>query len=187
MNIFWLSAEEAKQIETIGKSCISKTVNEDSVFEYRIAKIREQIIKALDFYGWVIINGLNGDPEHTIRGLAIVVGTLGVTVDEIDAGPLVMDITPEDFFNDKISSRSNTAFDIHTDLAYVNEPPELITVVCVQPDVHGNGRTIISDLWSCIEEFSPETLDILMSPIYSFIAPPRCSDGVLDPKQAWWG
>ncbi|HEX6912778.1 MAG TPA: TauD/TfdA family dioxygenase [Longimicrobium sp.] len=147
-----------------------------------LREIAGRITGEVDRCGWAVVEGLSGEPESTLLGLASLAGTVGVPIDEVDAGPLIMDIRAERPAGPdvEVSSRSATPFDLHTDLSYVETPPDLITVLCLQPDDNGQGLTLIADVWDALPHLSAQEVEELSTPQFTFAVPPRCRGGVLD-------
>ena len=177
-----LSKQAAHILEAVGAEARAFIGAHRSSSSEELRQLRKELLSEIDCRGWVVVQSLRGEPEKMLLGLASLVGTVGIPVDELDAGPLVMDIKPEEptELGMEISSRSATAFDFHTDLSYVQTPPDRITNLCIQPDINGKGRTIISDVRDCLFELSKRTVEELTAPRFTFIVPPRCRGGVLD-------
>jgi alpha-ketoglutarate-dependent taurine dioxygenase len=182
MRTIVFSKQTALSLETLGAQGGALREAQTLKSSSELRRLKDDLVDELHHLGWVVMRGLVGEPDLVLLGLASLVGTVGVPVPELDAGPLIMDITPEKpiDLHVEISSRSATAFDLHTDLSYVERPPDFISVLCLQPDVEGKGRTIFSDLRSCVGKLSKNTLQELLAPQFTFIVPPRCRGGTQD-------
>src|SRR5262245_46149501 len=104
MRTAFISSELACILGMIGDALIK---GHQCDLSEELHQLKNNLLHEINCHGLVIVEGLKGEPEKTLLALASLVGTIGIPVDEIDAGPLIMDIKPE--FKNEISSRSASA------------------------------------------------------------------------------
>lgn len=145
-------------------------------FPPELLALKEQALDQIDRTGLTVINNLTGDPDALLVDLMLLVGQ---PIQDKNAGPIVMDLKPikHEMTVETTSFYSWNEFSYHTDLSYVEEPPDFIAVYCVQPDHKGGGGSIFSDLRVSAESLSEETIHELQKPNFTFRAPPHYKGG----------
>jgi L-asparagine oxygenase len=100
------------------------------------------------------------------------------------AGEMVMDIKPiqHEMTVATTSYYSWNNFDYHTDLQYVDNPPDFIAILCVTPDAHGEGRSIFADIRATVNDLDAVTLAELQQPHFIFQAPQHYQGGLVARK-----
>ncbi len=146
-----------------------------------LAALRQEILERLDRDGLIVIDGFSGEPDLALVSLMSLIGR--PWRDE-RAGPMVMDIKPikHEMSVDTTSYYSWNNFDYHTDLQYVDDPPDYIAILCVTPDARGEGRSIFADIRAAAGGLSAEALAELQQPRFAFKAPPHYRGGLVARK-----
>ena len=150
-------------------------------FPPELLALRDKILAVIDREGLVVISGFTGDYDPVMVYLMSLVGT--PWRDE-KAGPMVMDIKPikHEMSVETTSYYSWNNFDYHTDLQYIDEPPDFIAIICVTPDANGEGRSIFADIRAAVRDLSPQTLAELQKPNFIFKAPLHYKGGLVARK-----
>jgi len=143
--------------------------------------LRRNILEVVDRDGLIVINNFSGDHDAV---LVYLMSLIGVPWRDEKAGPMVMDIKPvqHEMSVNTTSYYSWNNFDYHTDLQYIDHPPDFIAIICVTPDVKGEGRSIFADVQAAVQELSPATLEALQQPNFIFKAPPHYQGGLVARK-----
>ena len=150
-------------------------------FTPELLELRRQTLKVVDREGLVVLSKFSGDHDQV---LVYLMSLIGVPWRDQNAGPMVMDIKPvqHQMSVETTSYYSWNNFDYHTDLQYVDDPPDFIAVLCVTPDAHGEGRSIFADIRAAAKDLSPQTLRELQKPNFIFKAPPHYKGGLVAHK-----
>jgi L-asparagine oxygenase len=150
-------------------------------FPPELLELRRQILDVVDREGLVVVGQLGGEPGKVLVYLMSLIGT--PWRDE-NAGPMVMDLKPvkHAMSVETTSYYSWNDFDYHTDLQYVDDPPDFIAVLCVTPDARGEGRSIFADVRAVVPDLRPSTLAELQQPSFVFKAPPHYRGGLVARK-----
>jgi L-asparagine oxygenase len=135
-----------------------------------LLSLQQAVLDRLDHEGLVIIENLPDGRNETLAALMLL---LGRPVHEAKAGPMIMDIKPvrHDPATQATSYYTWNDFDYHTDLSFADTPPDLIAVLCVQPDARREGLSLFSDARSCLAGLSAPALQELQQPQFTFSAP----------------
>jgi L-asparagine oxygenase len=150
-------------------------------FPDELAELRRQILDIVDREGLIVIGNFTGDHDQV---LVYLMSLIGVPYRDDRAGPMVMDIKPikHEMSVETTSYYSWNNFDYHTDLQYVDAPPDFIAIICVRPDARGEGRSIFSDVRAAVRDLSPQIVAELQKPNFLFKAPPHFRGGLLARK-----
>jgi L-asparagine oxygenase len=86
---------------------------------------------------------------------------------------MIMDLkpAPHDASLNTTSYYSWNNFDFHTDLSFAAEPPDLVAMLCVQPDARREGLSLLADARACLPGLSGSILAELQRPQFTFSAP----------------
>lgn len=165
-----LLAEHATQIQDINEPPAI------TAFPAELTTWRQAVLDVIDREGLVVLHNFTGDHDRVMTYLMLLLGT---PYRDAKAGPMVMDIKPikHEMTVETTSYYSWNNFDYHTDLAYIDEPPDFIAIICVQPDANGEGRSIFADIRAAVADLAPETLAELQKPNFIFKAPPHYQGG----------
>ncbi|MBA3532095.1 MAG: TauD/TfdA family dioxygenase [Ardenticatenales bacterium] len=149
---------------------------QDVAFPQELLALGERILEQIDRTGLSIVYDLVGDLDAVLFALMRLVGQ---PIQDEKAGPMIMDLKPvrHEMSVETTSYYSWNEFDYHTDLSYVDEPPDFIAVLCVQPDPNGEGESIFSDVRVSAPALSPEAISALQEPHFTFRAPPHYKGG----------
>jgi len=147
-------------------------------FPAELMALRRQILEIVDREGLVVISNFTGEYDPV---MVYLMSLLGIPWRDEKAGAMVMDLKPvkHEMSVDTTSYYSWNNFDYHTDLQYVDDPPDFIAVICVTPDAKGEGRSIFADIQAAVESLKPETLAALQKPNFIFKAPPHYRGGLV--------
>ncbi|HEY4579656.1 MAG TPA: TauD/TfdA family dioxygenase [Candidatus Acidoferrales bacterium] len=153
----------------------------DLAFPPELLELRGQILDVIDRDGLVVIGNFTGDYDQV---MVYLMSLIGAPWRDEKAGPMVMDIKPikHEMSVETTSYYSWNNFDYHTDLQYVDDPPDFIAIICVTPDAHGEGRSIFADIRAAVQDLSPQALAELEKPNFSFKAPPHYKGGLVARK-----
>lgn len=145
-------------------------------FPPELMELRRQILSLVDRDGLLVISDFGGDPDPV---MVCFMSLIGRPWRDEKAGPMVMDLKPirHEMSVETTSYYSWNNFDYHTDLQYVDDPPDFIAVICVNPDARGEGRSIFADIRAVLPDLSPEALAELQKPNFIFKAPPHYRGG----------
>jgi GNAT superfamily N-acetyltransferase len=143
--------------------------------------LRRQILDRVDRDGLIVVSNFSGDPDPV---MVYFMSLIGAPWRDEKAGAMVMDLKPvkHDMSVETTSYYSWNNFDYHTDLQYVDDPPDFIAVICVTPDANGEGRSIFADIRAAARDLSPDTLAELQKPNFIFKAPPHYRGGLVARK-----
>ncbi len=150
-------------------------------FPPELLTLRREILDIVDREGLIVIRDFTGDYD---RVLVYLMALVGQPYRDENAGPMVMDLKPvkHEMSVETTSYYSWNNFDYHTDLQYVDEPPDFIAVLCVTPDARGEGRSIFADVRAAARELHSDTLAELQAPHFIFKAPPHYKGGLVARK-----
>jgi len=175
---FPLSPEQSELIARHAQAVtdINRPVH-DLEFPLELLSVRHQILDVVDREGLIVLRHFTGDHDQVMVTL---MSLIGVPWRDDKAGPMVMDIKPirHEMSVETTSYYSWNNFDYHTDLQYVDDPPDFIGIICVTPDAHGEGRSIFADIRAAVQDLSPQTLAELQKPNFIFKAPPHYQGGL---------
>jgi L-asparagine oxygenase len=171
-----LTSAEASGLRDFVTNLRIASPQQDAALPALMRSLVDEIHRCIDAEGVCILEGLPIANDEITFALMALVGKPGADADEEDAGPLIMDLKPmpRDDTQKVTSYYTWNEFDFHTDLAYVDTPPDYITVVCVQPDPEGLGLSLFADIEDCIQTMPQSAIERLQQPLYSIAAPPRC-------------
>jgi L-asparagine oxygenase len=150
-------------------------------FPLELIELRREILEQVDRDGLVVVGNFSGDPDPV---MVTFMSLIGAPWRDEKAGAMVMDLKPvkHDMSVETTSYYSWNNFDYHTDLQYVDDPPDFIAVVCVTPDASGEGRSIFADIREAARDLSPQALAELQKPNFIFKAPPHYRGGLVARK-----
>jgi len=153
----------------------------DLAFPPELLELRGQILDVIDHDGLVVISHFTGDYDQV---MVYLMSLIGAPWRDEKAGPMVMDIKPirHEMSVETTSYYSWNNFDYHTDLQYVDDPPDFIVIICVTPDARGEGRSIFADVRAAVNDLSPPALAELQKPNFIFKAPPHYKGGLVARK-----
>jgi L-asparagine oxygenase len=171
------------QSELLAQHAASVSLDQPPPTEYppELIELRRHVLAAIDADGVVVIRNFSGDPD---RVLFYLMALIGVPYRDERAGPMVMDLKPiqHEMSVETTSYYSWNNFDYHTDLQYVDAPPDFIAVLCVTPDARGEGRSIFADIRAAARDLSPQALAELQKSHFIFKAPPHYKGGLVAHK-----
>lgn len=108
----------------------------------------------------------------TPNNLLLTIGSLiGNMIHYPHEGSIVMDIKPQKTNNTKPSYKTSTEFQLHTDMSYIENPPDIVGLYMINSDIRNEARCLIADTLSTINSLSKSTLQELRKPQYTFEAP----------------
>jgi L-asparagine oxygenase len=157
------------------------TIPTNLSFPPELVELRKQISDIIDRDGLIVISNFSGDYDQVMIYL---MSLIGAPWRDERAGAMVMDIKPikHEMSVETTSYYSWNNFDYHTDLQYVDDPPDYIAIICVTPDANGEGRSIFSDIRAAVQDLSPQAVAELQQPNFIFKAPPHYKGGLVARK-----
>lgn len=146
------------------------------------------LLETLAATGIALIRNLDPSSPEVILGVANLIGTLDLGIDEELAGPTVMDLRVREsrIGADKITPEEKPAyftsnfFPLHTDVSYVPTPPEFMLLHCAHPDPGGGGVTLLADCDEAAALISAQDRAMLSQQVFKFLYPPNCPVGESD-------
>ena len=153
----------------------------DLTFPPELLALRGQILDIVDREGLIVISDFTGDYNQV---MVYLMSLIGQPWRDEKAGDMVMDIKPvkHDMSMNTTSYYSWNNFDYHTDLQYIDNPPDFIAIICVTPDAQGEGRSIFADIRATVKDLDAQTLAELQKPDFIFKAPPHYQGGLVARK-----
>lgn len=145
-----------------------------------IAEIAEQIAT----HGYALCHQLPCISGCQLLDFTSRIGSHDLGIDEELSGPPIMHLrfdAAKAARRDRPAYFSNEAFPLHTDLAYVVNPPRYLFTLCVQPDPQGGGVTLLSDCSHAWQDLPPEHKRQLEKPQFKFRNPPNTPPGATEP------
>ena len=140
----------------------------------------DHINEEINRHGYALCRRLPCISESWLLDFASRIGSLDLCIPGELSGPPVMHL----MFNeakapqrDRPAYFSNEAFPLHSDLAYVFNPPRYLFTLCLQPDRNGGGLTILSDCTQAWQALSLEHKRQLEEPQFQFRNPPNTPPG----------
>ncbi len=147
-------------------------------FPAELLELRQQVLDIVDREGLIVLQNFTGDYDPVMVYFMSLVGQLW---HDEKAGPMVMDIKPikHEMSVETTSYYSWNNFDYHTDLQYLDAPPDFIAIICVTPDARGEGRSTFADVRATLSDLRPKTVAELQQPHFIFKAPPHYQGGLI--------
>lgn len=147
-------------------------------FPAELLELRQQILEVVDREGLLVLQNFTGDYDPV---MVYFMSLVGQPWRDEKAGPMVMDIKPiqHEMSVETTSYYSWNNFDYHTDLQYLDAPPDFIAIICVTPDARGEGRSTFADIRAAIHDLRPEAVAELQHSHFIFKAPPHYKGGLI--------
>ena len=131
------SVELAKHVLATKGYCHIQLMNSDGAREVTISEF---------YQSWV---SLIGNPIRVFNRLDGIWRTIGVRLDKHPNSSGGIGESP-----------------LHIDFVNSTMPPDVVCLLCVEPDPYGGGESLVSNYSSIVDELTPEDISILSRPIY---------------------
>lgn len=147
-------------------------------FPAELLELQKQILEIVDREGLLVLQNFTGDYDPV---MVYFMSLVGQPWRDEKAGAMVMDIKPikHEMSVETTSYYSWNNFDYHTDLQYLDAPPDFIAIICVTPDARGEGRSTFADIHAAVHDLRPEVIAELQQPHFIFKAPPHYKGGLV--------
>lgn len=137
------------------------------------------LAETVDRAGFVLVTDTPATRE-ALLGIARVMGSLELGIDEELSGPPVMDLRYDESKAvrfDRPAYFSSNDFPLHTDLSYVANPPRYLLTLCVERDAAGGGVSLLSDCRAAWSGLYPADRVRLGARVFTFRNAPNTGDG----------
>jgi len=106
-----------------------------------IASLRREIETTVARRGWIVVRGIPYDPDD--RTLLLIGSWLGHPTRYLDQ-PLVRSLEPAPGFPETAYYAGAGNVELHTDKAFVEQPPHFVVMHCARSDQRGGGDVLLS-------------------------------------------
>ena len=147
----------------------------DLVFSHSLINLRGLLLERIQSNGWVLVENVIPSNESLFSLMALI----ATPVRDLYEGRLIMDLKPDP----KSASEQTTSyyswnrFDLHTDLSYTPDPPDLVAVVCLRPDAERQGLSVFSDAHLALRQLNTTVVAELQKSQFVFERPPHYQVG----------
>ncbi|PXW80424.1 alpha-ketoglutarate-dependent taurine dioxygenase [Nitrosomonas sp. Nm84] len=142
-------------------------------------KFRLQILDYIKSEGIVVIENFpcNSDSENVLNKIGSVIG---IPIKYEHQYALIMDITPDiNNAGDLPGYNSSERFDLHTDLSFVENPPDIVCLYVVRQDINHDAESLFCNPEKILFRLDKSLLEELQLANYLFKSP-EYFQGIID-------